>query len=343
MDTLYVKCWKLSQQFPSPTCLLVALAIARKSYERGYCWASQAVLADDTGLNVRTVRRAIADLEEIGWVDKLENRRDDGARRTDHIWLTLPSVTLEAEVADADSLSEQAGRVSARKRAPRPGPPDTRAANYKDEGESEDESEGEGNAREPRDLAETDVVDFKMATQGIWMVVGDNGRKRSTKGKVEAALRAAVSRRPDGQSAIDRLELILRGVRAYLSDADTRKEGGKFEHGAHRTLEGDRWETFLAEGGAQPAPTTVAQASPADPNVGTLEQPGPALQRLWAERAYQGLGWDSSQGPRPGMPGCRISPEIQEKFGFIPYSSPITATFEHVPAEPMAEDESAAW
>lgn len=336
MDTVYVKCWKLSQQFPSPTCLLVALAIARKSHERGYCWASQAVIAEDTGLNVRTVRRAISDLEGLGWVDRMENRRDDGARRTDHIWLTLPSVTLDAEVADPDSLSDQAGGMSVRKRARRPGPPDTGAGIYKDEGESEGESEGEGNARETRELAEPEDVDFKMATQGIWMVVGDNGRKRSTKGKVEAALRAAVGRRPDGQSAVDRLELILRGVRAYLADADTRKEGGRFEHGAHRTLEGDRWETFLAEGGAQPAPATVALAAPVDPNVGTLEHPGPVLQRLWTERAYQGLGWDSSQGPRPGMPGCRVSPEIQAEFGFTPYEAPALP-------DPDADEDSAAW
>ena len=319
MDRHIAKVWSL--EFPSPTHKFIALCIARMSIKSGLCWAKQKTIAADTGFHVKTVARALGELEELGWIRRQGFLRKNGQRGADHIWLTLPEVVLEADEPDDVSPFDDDAETPARSRALPPGSaglpsrqPTTPREGAEDSSKSQGtlrESEGEDarDAREPSD----DPVDLKLATDVIWQAVGENGRKRSSRPKIEKALGAALKRRPAGLSEEAQLERILRGVRAYLADPDTRKEGGRFEHGAHRTLEGDVWATYLEAAGDPQADDAI------DPEMGTTLEPGPKLQRYWAELASQGMPWDSARGPRPEMPGCRISPEIQREFGFTPF------------------------
>jgi len=324
MDRHLAKVWEL--EFPSPTMKFVCICVARLSVRSGLCWAKQRTIAADTGFSVKTVTRALADLEELGWIQRAPFRKQDGGRGADRIWLTLPEVTLSPDVPDyrnpfgadhdADNVSPPPDSVSpsressgGRVRSPSP----SKSGNPSG-------SEGE-DARDARELsqAKAEGIDVDSAVELIWAAVGDNGRRRSAKAKVQKALAAALARRPKGQPAEERLRRIMMGVRAYLSHPDTRKEGGKFEHGAHRTLQDDVWESFLDDGGARQA--RGDDAAP-DPQLGSAEEPGPALQRYWMENEKQGLPWHSDRGPRPGMPGCRVDPALQREFGYAPWSPP---------------------
>ena len=329
MDRHIAKVWAL--EFPSPTIKLVALCVARLSVRSGLCFARQKTIAADTGLHLKTVQKALADLEEKGWIKRQGFIKDDGQRGSDRIWLTLPEVVLEAEVPDGLNPFGDGGyfeKGSPASNQGSPGLPTPESTTGTVPAQDSSKSQGvlgddEGTDAQARELSSADL---DMAVEAIWMRVGDNGRKRSSKPKVRKALEAALKRRPKDQAPIDRLELILRGVQAYMTDPDTLKEKGRFEHGAHRTLEGDVWATYLAEGRAAPVPTTEEARSPAFPEIGSNDRPGPALQKLWAERARDGLGWDvNTQGPRPGMPGCRLDPDVQRAHGFEPYgASPVS-------------------
>lgn len=355
MDNLTVKCWMLD--WPSANMRFVALAIARRSRETGSTWAKQKTIADDTGLSAKTVQRAMADMEEMDppRLKRVERRRADGSRSSDMLWLTLPAVVLKAESVSANDIrrakgeqNEEADTVSgvssdggnldsdqqqvrestcsSQQVDSQSGGSGHRVQGVRSESpgssESSEESLEQADAREARELSEAkaDGIDVDSAVEVIWRGVGDNGRRRSSKSKVRKALAAALAGRRRGEEpAEERLRRILMGVRAYLAHPDTRKEGGRFEHGAHRTLQDDVWESFLDDGGARQA---RGDGSAPDPRLGSAEEPGPALQRYWMENEKQGLPWHSDRGPRPGMPGCRVDPALQVEFGHTPWAPP---------------------
>lgn len=325
MDRHIAKVWELD--FPSPTHKFVILCVARLSIRSGLCFAKQKTIAADTGFHFKTVQRTLADLEELGFLRRQGFLKADGTRGSDRIWLTLPEVILSAdEPEDANPLAEgqhfeKGSRVSEEGRAASPTmsrsvPKDAADDSSKSQGVNSG-IEGE-DARETRELAQiaSAGIDIDMAVEVIWRGVGDNGRRRSSKAKVKKALAAALSRRPRGADAEEHLKRILSGVRAYLAHADTRKEGGRFEHGAHRTLQDDVWESFLDDAQSRAA---QGDRSAPDPDLGSADTPGPALQRYWMENERQGLPWHFDRGPRPGMPGCRVDPALQREFGYEPY------------------------
>lgn len=333
MDSLTVQVWKLD--FPSPTMKMTALAIARRARDTGMCWASQKTIGTDTGLSRKTVQRAISDLVEMGWVTKSGRIRNDGGRSSDTIWLTLPQVVLEAvtvtqkeiDTAIEEEATERVG-VSPPGDAMGQGVVTARGKPSPRESEQKDSL---------KESSEVRGADAQFSIDGlvemIWARVGEMGRKRSTKPKVRSALVATLNRRPKDQSLEDRLRLVLSGIDGYLKSPDARKDDGAFEHGAHRTLIGDFWESHA---------TAPRADDPAiDPEIGTLEHPGPALQRRWAEMARDGLPWTvETRGPRPGMHGCRISDEIQVEFGFTPWAPALPAALEEsiidvTPAAPL--------
>lgn len=317
MDTLTVQVWKL--EFPTPTTKLTALAIARRARETGMCWASQKTIGSDTGLSRKTVQRAISDLVDLGWVKKSGRIRNDGGRSSDTIWLTLPQVVLEAvtvthnqmEAAETDEDRERVN-VSPPGDSMGQGVVTTRGNPSPTESEQKESLKESDRTvtRAPEGFQIDQIVEM------IWKRVGDMGRKRSTKGKVEAALVAALNRRPADVTFDDRLKAILSGIDGYLKSHDVTRDDGAFEHGAHRTLIGDFWESHA---------TAPRSGDPAiDPNVGTLEHPGPALQAHWAQMARDGLPWSTdTRGPRPGMHGCRIADDIQIAHGFTPWAPPV--------------------
>jgi len=346
MDTLTVKCWKLD--CPSPTCLLLALAIARRSRENGACWASQKTLGDDTGLSRKTVQRALGELEAMDppRVERKERYRDDRSRTTDFIWLRLPEVILEAVALTPKEMLRDLERAKTETGHDDPeGVRMTGGPSTGSPGGGDAESEQKDSMKESKEVRGADAqFSIDGLVEMIWARVGEMGRKRSTKPKVRAALVAALNRRAADVSLEDHLRRVLSGIDGYLKSPDATKDGGAFEHGAHRTLVGDFWESHAS------APRADDPAI--DPDVGTLEHPGPVLQRRWAEMARDGLPWTvATRGPRPGMHGCRISDEIQREFGFEPWAPAGAAIDETVidvtplqiegPA-PAADDDDAA-
>lgn len=323
-DNLLTKVWELD--FPTPALKLIALAVARSSLRNGACWAKQVTIAKATGYSRKTIQRALQDLEDLGWLKRIQRHRDDGGRTSDRIWLTLPQVVLEAETVDPNASrwvpggESQNGDIEG-------DPGDTESTGSSPSGATP-------RSQSPRKKSNTEVessevrgADAQFSLDGlvemIWARVGEMGRKRSTKPKVRAALVAALNRRPKEQPLEDRLRLVLSGIDGYLKSPDARKDDGAFEHGAHRTLIGDFWESHA---------TAPRSDDPAiDPEIGTLEHPGPALQRRWAEMARDGLPWAvETRGPRPGMHGCRIADDIQREFGFTPWAGAQTALEETV-------------
>lgn len=310
-----------SPQIKTTTHLALMLAIARRcGDENGVCFAKQSTLAADTRLHPKTVAKAIGELEAMDppLIERVKQGVDDSGRRlTDHLYICLQAVVLPATGPD-------------RKGSPRlqPGSPvlpshgvaDSEATPHTTPHKRPlEETNEETDAPEGRELSEDEsqAVDLDAAVAVIWAGVGERGRKRSAKAKVKKALSAALARRPKGVSVEDHLKRVLAGVRAYLSDPDTRKEGGKFEHGAHRTLENDVWESYLDDGAARVA---HGERQPADPDLGTVDAPGPKLQRYWLETERQGLPWHAERGPRPGLPGCRVDADLQREFGHVPYA-----------------------
>jgi len=82
----------------TPTCLRALLAIGRFSDRNGGgVWASRATLAEVAGVDVRHFTRAVAWLEERGYVRRRRRKRQDGADMTSlvEVLLDMPSTVGE--------------------------------------------------------------------------------------------------------------------------------------------------------------------------------------------------------------------------------------------------------
>jgi hypothetical protein len=71
--------WAKKQKTGSPTLKAVLVAIADYADEQGCCWPSQKRISDDTELAERTVRKALADLEELNYI--VRSTRSDPTRQ----------------------------------------------------------------------------------------------------------------------------------------------------------------------------------------------------------------------------------------------------------------------
>ncbi|MEG1028579.1 MAG: helix-turn-helix domain-containing protein [Brevundimonas sp.] len=324
-----------SEQIKTSTHLVVMLAIARRcGDENGVCFAKQATLAKDTRLHEKSVARTLAELE--GASPPLIKRvkqpvQTDGRRIPDHIQICLKSVMLPeigaAETGNAARKPGNAGLPTTPHTTPHP--PRTGLHKKKPSEETLEERE----ARETRELSQMKEqgVDVNMAVEMIWRAVGERGRKRSTKPKVKNALVASLRRKRKDESLEERMKRILLGIRGYLASDDATKQDGAFEHGAHRTIEGDAWESYVDDGAATMR-TIVPQLE------GQASGPSEEVQRYWMENDRQGLPWHADRGPRPGMPGCQVSPDILAEFG---YGAAAVAAQRAI--EQAADDDAAAF
>lgn len=317
MIDLIVQCFR-SPALTSGTHLLVALALARRcGDENGVCYAKQATLAADTRLHQKTIAKVLAEFESEGIIERVKYAaKADGTRVPDDIYLTLPEVVLpptgspKKGVEDSRSKAGSHGVVGSEameSSVPQPGShrlPKKRPLKKPIE---------ETNARDTRTReAAFEGIDIEAAVSVIWAGVGEKGKQRSSRPKIQKALEAALRRRAKGVSAEDHLKRILLGLRAYLGSHDATKEKGRFEKGTHLILEGDVWESWLDDNGTR----AQAGAPPVDPDLGTMEEPGPKRQRMWMELDAQGMTWDPDRGPRPGSRGCRVAPDLQREFGY---------------------------
>jgi hypothetical protein len=71
------------------TCRVVLTALADFADKQGQCWPSQATLATETGLAVRTVRVVLAELTAAGVITRRHRGNGFGGRASDLIALTM--------------------------------------------------------------------------------------------------------------------------------------------------------------------------------------------------------------------------------------------------------------
>lgn len=144
------------------------------------------------------------------------------------------------------------------------------------------------------------VSPLKAEVDRLWSLAPAQGRARSSRKDVERALKAALRR---GHS----VDEVAEGVAAYYDSDAATKDGGEFAKGLHRLIENDRWQAMVG-----PSAETMTAIDP-------MLRPEDWRQRKWMEEHVEGrFQWNPQRGPRPGEPGCRVSPEIQREFGVEP-------------------------
>lgn len=80
--------WAKRQRVRS-TCRLVLTALADFADKKGQCWPSQARIAADNDLAVRTVRLALAEMSAAGMIARSHRGNGTGGRTTDLIELVM--------------------------------------------------------------------------------------------------------------------------------------------------------------------------------------------------------------------------------------------------------------
>lgn len=129
----------------------------------------------------------------------------------------------------------------------------------------------------PIETRQADEKPLSDWVEEIWNLSPVPAKARTSRGDIEAALKAAIRR--DHHPAD-----VLAGLEAYYGTDDATKASGQFARGAHRMINNDRWQGFELVG--------TQSTEPIDPWAGRV--------RGWAKNAY----WHSDWGPKPGSPGC---------------------------------------
>lgn len=101
--------WALSRDISPSSAKFVLVAIANYADENGRCWPSQQRLANDTSLTERSIRSAIIALEELGYVKRVERRRQDGSRAADLIEIIGMNSQPEKSSGGLENASEPTG------------------------------------------------------------------------------------------------------------------------------------------------------------------------------------------------------------------------------------------
>jgi len=96
------KIWKLNKL--SSTAKFVLLALANHADDNGKCWPSQQKLSEATGFNERTIRRALAELEQGGYIEVSKEEHEDGHSR--RVYIINPDGRPGCDEADTESGSE---------------------------------------------------------------------------------------------------------------------------------------------------------------------------------------------------------------------------------------------
>lgn len=333
MSSLDTQIWKLRFDWAkSPAAARVlCLAIARRSFASGRCYASQSKMSELTDLSAKTVKRQLDELAEHGWVGREPTFRGDGSRSVDAIWLTLPEVTLaataitkeatEEAAAAMDSMTHGGDTVTAAlggggaQRGEGPGAqegqkpvPTVSPAFLRPESRplGRPESDSHAQARAAPDAVE----DINSAVELIWAKASRQGRERSSKADIRKGLLSARARG-------HQMETILRGLAGYFDSHDATKDEGAFQRGAHAILASDRFLSFMPERPSEP--TTQAERQ-ARAMIGEGDAPTRELQALWMDLFTKGMPWNPQRGPEPGRLGCRIEDDLQRAYGVEPFA-----------------------
>lgn len=150
---------------------------------------------------------------------------------------------------------------------------------------------------------------FREAVDRIWSDAPLASRKRSSKGAVETALRAAIGRRKN-------VAVIVQALANYFADPDKAKEDHRYAKGVHRVIQDDYWETWAAAEG-------VHHLEPS----GRPEWNQRMILEGWVASGCQpSTGWHRDFGPTPDEPGCAVTPAIMAEYGYVPGQKPSQET-----------------
>jgi DNA-binding transcriptional MocR family regulator len=129
--------WAYEQDLsPTYKFVLVTLANYATSHEAHCtCFPGQKTLARDTGMDERTVRRALKFLEDMGFIDRMRRCRKDGTRTSDETMLMVNRALCP--VGQAEDFSGSLPGVQSE-----PTGPTARAINRKGNVESIQEKKG---------------------------------------------------------------------------------------------------------------------------------------------------------------------------------------------------------
>jgi hypothetical protein len=182
-------------------------------------WPSQATIAKDSRMSLRSVRDGLASLERKGLISRQCRYNAENSRLSDII-----TINLEVEVRLKPPRHVAPG-------APQqelPHPPAGAAGNPTTEPKEESPIAPKGAGPTVRQ-ADVDAV---------WEIAPLKSRQRSTsKEEVREALRGAYKR---GRS----LEEILAGLKGYYTSREATREEGRFMKGVHRIITKDRYAAF---------------------------------------------------------------------------------------------------
>lgn len=123
--------WAVDQRTGSPARKAVLMNLADRADAVWLCWPGQKLIAKDTELGERTVRRALDDLEKDGLIRRHHHRRKDGSWSSDRYILAGIDTDPDALrlLADSDA-SGQNGRRSERPAATAAAQPAATAAGH---------------------------------------------------------------------------------------------------------------------------------------------------------------------------------------------------------------------
>lgn len=293
----------------SSTDLTLALMIARRcGTADGRCYASQKTLAADARMHIRTVGRALDELENQGLIKRVKHSPDPvtGKRLNDDIYLTLPEVMLAA-TGPSDSVSKTK-RLSVK----------SHPAQSQIKRDLKDTNKDSVGLKSDADEI-LEGINVSSVVDEIWQSASKKGRERSSKKELKSAVRATIKNRPAGTDAALFWDRVTVGLRGYFATEDAKKQGGSLQPAVHRLLTQERWQPFADEvmplGNGEPLSEIDAKVSA---DFGTIERPGPARQLLWITDFTQRGEWQPDRGPKPGHAGCRLDPDLQRQHGFEP-------------------------
>lgn len=99
--------WALKQKAGCPGSKLVLLCLANYADEDGYCWPSQATIAEETEQGERTVRRHIEALEARNLLKTEKRRVANGIFASDRCFLNINQRTIWPAANLADGQKQQ--------------------------------------------------------------------------------------------------------------------------------------------------------------------------------------------------------------------------------------------
>jgi hypothetical protein len=318
--SLEASIWAWDQNAGTSSNLLVLLRLANHAGPDGRCWPSQGHIAAKCRLSIKGVSNAMRDLESRGLITR-ERRMNGMKRLPDLVRLCLTEVIVRPQICEDEERPDFAG---------------TERPDFSGSLGGSDRNMHHVPVREQELSAEKSVTDsnhpdseagalaLDVLAAKLFAACPPDAQRRGgdDSRKIEWALR-------DAQAEGHDPAVIVESLIAYYEDPKQREQNGKYAKTPHRAIDDGKWRTWMPirSGNLAPGPTpssitfngvdyAVPSGASADA-IGTATKPGIMRQHGWMKDWSENPArWKtSSQGPRPGEPGCRVWPSVLAKFG----------------------------